>query len=623
MSEVSAREEFRWGVTSFHSGLFNKAILSFEKSLSARPADPVVQEWLARSYLRSGLEQTALKIYETIMNQGKGTALIQNRVDLLRFMRGVDAEIGIPDKWVLSEEIPGKRNGSQIFSRPGSLAPARDGGFFVASFASNEIVQFDANGDIVRTIRGALEGLDHPFDVINVGDRYLFISEFKGDRIVRCDLEGRNVVRFGQKGVADGKLVGPQYLASDGSDYVYVTDQGNRRVSKFDIDGNFILSFGRRSPSFAGFREPSGIAVHHGMVVVADAGRAAIDVFDESGNFIRTYGGSGEMKRPEGLSVYEENVLLVADGREVLFFDIENEVFMPYVKLPADARRIIKADRDANGNIVVSDFDANKISVLSELSGMYAGLSVQIERIVSEQFPEVYLEVSVRDRRGLPLTGLGLSNFIVRERVPRDDSVSIVYGSYKTKSEPVDLPVPGTIIEARSPLLQYRGNDADYANIALLYERSGRSALRKTELKDGTDQILASIKGRGGLLAVSASENPALDTAKDASAAQITKAATGGGPYNEGWRFDLGLRLAASELVNGKGKRAVVFFSTGSLGLRPLIGTGSSSFPPSSKTTVSAFLRVHGQGFRRGFQGTRVLCRVSGGKSYSLYRPEG
>lgn len=624
MSEVSAREEFRWGVTSFHAGLFNKAILSFEKSLSARPTDPVIQDWLARSYIRSGLEQTALKIYENLIHQGKSTALIQNRVDLLRYKQGVDAEIGIADKWVISEEIPAKRNDMQIFSRPASLTPASDGGFFLASYASNEIVQFDANGSIVRTIRGGLEGIDHPFDALNVGDRYLFITEFRGDRILRYELEGRNTVKFGQKGLKEGQLLGPQFLASDGSDYVYVTEQGNRRVSKFDIDGKFVLSFGKQTGSFPGFREPTGIVVHHGMVFVADAGRRSIDVFDGSGNFVRSYGGSGELTRPEGLSVYQDNVLLVADGREVRFFDIENELFMSYAKLPGDSRRVVKAERDANGNIIVSDFDADRVSILSELSGMYAGLSVQIDRIISEQFPEVYVEVSVKDKSGFPLTGLTLSNFVVRERVPRDESISIVYGSHKTKSEPVAVPAPGTVIQPQNVSLFYDGNAAQYANIALLYERSGASALRKTEFRDATDQILKSIKGRGSLIAVSASEHPSLDTEKDAAANSIAKAAIGGGPYTEGWRFDMGLRLAASELVNGRGKRAVVFFSTGSLGTKAFDTYGlveCASFL--TNNNISFFCIYTDREFERAPKELEYLCRATGGKSYFLYRPEG
>ena len=74
-------------------------------------------EWLARSYFRSGLEQTALRIYESIMSE-KRNSFNQNRIELLRFMHSVDSEIGIPDKWVLAQEIPGKRNGAQIFQDP-------------------------------------------------------------------------------------------------------------------------------------------------------------------------------------------------------------------------------------------------------------------------------------------------------------------------------------------------------------------------------------------------------------------------------------------------------------------------------------------------------------------------
>ena len=54
MDAVNAEEEFRWGVKAYNNGFFNKAILSFEKSLSFKPANPKTKEWLGKAYYRSG-----------------------------------------------------------------------------------------------------------------------------------------------------------------------------------------------------------------------------------------------------------------------------------------------------------------------------------------------------------------------------------------------------------------------------------------------------------------------------------------------------------------------------------------------------------------------------------------
>ena len=64
-------------------------------------------------------------------------------------------------------------------------------------------------------------------------------------------------------GGADGKLVGPQYLALDGKGYLWVTDWGNSRVVRYDLDGKFIQAI-------AGIDGPTGIAVHEDRLYVSE-----------------------------------------------------------------------------------------------------------------------------------------------------------------------------------------------------------------------------------------------------------------------------------------------------------------------------------------------------------------
>jgi tetratricopeptide (TPR) repeat protein len=58
---LAAREEFRLGVHAYYRYAFNEAILSFERSLSFLPGEPLILDWLGRAYYRSGLEDTALR----------------------------------------------------------------------------------------------------------------------------------------------------------------------------------------------------------------------------------------------------------------------------------------------------------------------------------------------------------------------------------------------------------------------------------------------------------------------------------------------------------------------------------------------------------------------------------
>jgi len=61
---VLAQDEFRRGIQAYNRFGFNEAILSFEKALSYKPAEPLILEWLGRAYYRSGLEETALRQWQ-------------------------------------------------------------------------------------------------------------------------------------------------------------------------------------------------------------------------------------------------------------------------------------------------------------------------------------------------------------------------------------------------------------------------------------------------------------------------------------------------------------------------------------------------------------------------------
>jgi hypothetical protein len=119
---------------------------------------------------------------------------------------------------------------------------------------------------------------------------------------------------------------------------------------------------------------------------------------------------------------------------------------------------------------------------------------------------------------------------------------------------------------------------------------------------------------------VSASETPVRERIGESASAQAAAARNGNyGPY---WRFDLGLRLAATDLLAGEKKRAVVFVSTGEL--------GELSFEQYSLSELSAYLANNGIIFNvvlvgDGPAGDELvyLCEETGGEIAHLYQPSG
>ena len=78
-----ASEEFRRGVQSYYRGSYNDAILQFEKALSYIPDEPLIIDWLAKSYYKSGMESTALDQWEYVSEIEPNKILLQNKMQYL------------------------------------------------------------------------------------------------------------------------------------------------------------------------------------------------------------------------------------------------------------------------------------------------------------------------------------------------------------------------------------------------------------------------------------------------------------------------------------------------------------------------------------------------------------
>ncbi|HET6891402.1 MAG TPA: hypothetical protein VFH31_09890, partial [Pyrinomonadaceae bacterium] len=141
----------------------------------------------------------------------------------------------------------GEKLGQLEYERSGfdDVAAAADGGL-VAAWHSNrdDIVRFDSNGRVIRTIPAA-------------------ISSASGD----SELSMR--------------------VAVDGSGYIYALGRFNNAVFKFSPDGKFVNRFGGAGDQSGQFRAPYSIAVDgYGRVYVGDI--KGIQVFDANGRYLTT-----------------------------------------------------------------------------------------------------------------------------------------------------------------------------------------------------------------------------------------------------------------------------------------------------------------------------------------------
>ena len=597
LDTLHAREEFRLGVQAFNRFAFNEAIRSFERALAFRPGVPLILDWLGRAYYRSGLEDIGLRQWQAAASgYGYSTGpamLLSSHIETVRNRRGF-----IPTEEA-SGRYPSKNDDLVLYRQPTSVLPQEDGSSWVVAYGSNEIVRINVNGLIVQRERGPLNGFDRPYDLVRGLDGRMYLSEYRGGRVSVLDSQGRWQSYIGSKGRGPGQFVGPQNLTIDDEGYLYVVDYGNQRISKFDPSGTFIMNFGAKSREFQGLLSPTGIAAQNGRVFVADNLSKQIYAFDRNGAFYGVLIREG-LTSPESLRFLPDNKLLAADGNRILLVDPDSAVVRELGVLGNPSRvRIAGAGMDRNGTVLAADFKTGEVALMTRMEDMASGLFVQIERIVPDKFPQITVEVQVQDRMRRPMVGLEHGNFVLTEQGMSVADQTLVGAAYRSSS----------------------------SAISVLLERSGDTMILRDELASAVRDINAATDNMVSL--ISAGERPErerLDAVPGASSLperRLEAAARGSaGSFSSRWRFDLGLRLAATDLLPGEKKRAVVFVGSGSL--------GEMAFEQYSLSEMAAYLANNAVIFYAVLIGNapasgelRYLCEQTGGQILPLYRTEG
>lgn len=595
---LTAAEEFRLGVQAFNRFAYNEAILSFERALSFRPGEPLILDWLGKAYYRSGFEETALRQWRSALDiYGRNTGvgmLLASRIETVanrRFLLPI-ANDGM--RYVQSGRYPGNFGDIILYRQPTSVLPNNDGSIWVVAYGSNEIIRIDVNGVIRDRRRGPLNGFDRPYDLVRGLDGRMYLSEYRGGRISVLNSNGDWLSYIGSRGLGPGQFVGPQHLTIDEEGYLYVVDYGNRRISKFDPDGDFILSFGHRSSVFPGFLSPTGIAAGNNRIYVADNSAKSIYMFDPNGSYLGRLAAEN-LAGPESLRFLSDETLLVADGNRILQIDPRSAIVRELGLAGGQRVRITGTDMDKNGSIVAANFNESEVAVMTRFDDIASGLFVQIRNISAQNFPLVTVELTVEDRLRRPILGLDNNNFLLSENgIPVNNQTLIAQG--------------------------FRHQGAD---ISLLVERSQRTSHLQNDLGTAARDInraLQEMTNSNIVSVISASSQPRRERHDNS-----LENAVRGTPdsFTNRWRFDLGLRLAATDLLSAGPKRSVVYIGSGDL--------GELAFEQYSLSEMASYLANNGIVFnailigsaQSAGAGIEYLCRETGGRAMHLYRPRG
>ena len=178
------------------------------------------------------------------LTEGESRRLDQNRKLIARYESVLEAQQAREvDESTIEAMIKSK-------SRISSISHAGEN-VFVACAASEgygfEVWKMDSdfkNGkSIVQGLRGCCGQMD-----VQVNGQGLFVAENAGHRVVRYDLDGKEVGTFGKRDAKGtdgfGSCCNPMNLCFDGQDHVLTAESGTGRILKFDAEGKPLAMIG-------------------------------------------------------------------------------------------------------------------------------------------------------------------------------------------------------------------------------------------------------------------------------------------------------------------------------------------------------------------------------------------
>lgn len=151
----------------------------------------------------------------------------------------------------------------------------------------------------------------------------IYVTDSKGNRVVKLSPAGKQITTWGGSGQGDGQFGAIAGIAIDGQNNVYVVDAGYSRIEKFSSDGRFLTKFGGAGFATPGsFDGPEDVALDAaGNIYVADSALCRIQKLSPTGDPLGVWGEHtacddkpGHFDIPSGVGVDSHGNVVVADS---------------------------------------------------------------------------------------------------------------------------------------------------------------------------------------------------------------------------------------------------------------------------------------------------------------------
>jgi DNA-binding beta-propeller fold protein YncE/Mg-chelatase subunit ChlD len=603
MDQALGMEYLKEGLHHYNRQEYEAAIDFFRKSLGKTPDSAEARYLLGMAYYRAGFEESAVFEFNTLIDNvegddayGRFRAMLSQFVSYLSMKRFITREVQKSSDYSLSLRISGNPIGKYRLSKVTGVDTDENGNIYAAGFGSKLALKLSPQGKPLHDFSNPRVVPGRFYDIVHDSRGRVYISDFSNDKVYRFTVDGKYLGSIGESGFDDGQFYGPTALAVDDDDNLFVIDSGNMRVVKFSPEGDFLLSFGREGKDDGEFDHPSGIAVDSaGSIYVSDHGKKEIGLYDRSGNFI-TYLRGYDLSDPYGITLAEQNRLIISDGRGILSYDIMHSTWTE-IDTGDELRRALDAKVDRLGQLVACDFEQDVILQFVPREDKYRNLNVILNRVDTGSYrpanPAVVYYVSVFDADGLPIYGLDEENFSLwagGASVPKID-------------------------------LHYDRERASQLNILFLVDKSSAMETYADDIRGYLEGFMNSVAAMDEMAVIGFNRKNWIASSFTGSKLRSMDAIMEN-RYEEGKNFDLAFRRAVDELNKRFYKKALVVITDGRMSADSFnTYSFQSCIDYAANNHIPVYVLNFGQGEGRWDLGSlESFSRNTGGAYYDVYR---
>ena len=180
-------------------------------------------------------------------------------------------------------EVGSLGQGDGQFAAPIGIAFDSEGYIWVTDARNNRLQLFNPQGEFVSTLEnnGSIN-LNQPWGLdVNVNDE-LIVANTKSNQILKFNADGELLQKWGLPGKGPGEFSSPTDVLVMFDGHILVSDTGNNRIQKFTSQGVYVTEWGVGTSEANLMRRPQQIAEGQGQLFfVADSDNNRIQIIHQ------------------------------------------------------------------------------------------------------------------------------------------------------------------------------------------------------------------------------------------------------------------------------------------------------------------------------------------------------